>query len=131
MKFIDMTTIPQTQYKGIIIEESLENRDILKNIQILESTLSEDETWHMHTVLASPEDLKKLSNGLKDGTWYAHFWNRRTVIAVFKGKTFQFHFDDKSTWKEVLEYGRSLGIHEEQLDFPIDQDSSVMPTENH
>ncbi len=115
-----MTLIPQTQYKGIIIKESLENKDILDDAHIVESTVSSDGKWHMHTVLISLEYLERLAQNLKDGTWYAHFWNGREVIAVFKGKTFQFNFDDKNTWEETLAHGRSLGIPEEQLDFPID-----------
>jgi len=113
------------KYKGIIIEESLENQDFLKDAQIIESTISEDGEWHMHTVLVSPEYLEQLAQNLKDGTWYAHFWNGRDVIAVFKGKTFRFNFDDKNTWGETLAHGRSLGIPEEQLDFPIDSSTSV------
>lgn len=115
-----MTQIHQNQYKGIIIEESLENRDLLKNAQIIESNLSEDGEWNMHTVLVPLEYLEKLAKNLKDGTWYAHLWHDRDVVAVFKGKTFRFNFDNKDSWKDVLEYGRSLGIPEEQLDFPID-----------
>lgn len=110
----------QERYKGIIIEESLENRDILKDVEIIESTVSSDGEWHMHTVSAMPEDLERLAQDLKEGTWYAHFWSDRNVIAVFKGKVFRFNFDDKSTWKDAIEYGRALGIPEEQLDFPID-----------
>ena len=125
-----MTHMPQIKFKGIIIEESLENRDILKDAQIIESTVSEDGEWHMHTVLISPEHLEQLAQNLKDGTWYAHFWNGRNVIVVFKGKTFQFNFDSKETWKETLEYGRSLGIPEEQLDFPIDPSTSTEQEES-
>lgn len=115
-----MTQVHKTQYKGIIIEESLENRDFLKEVQTVKSTVSEDGGWHMHTVLVFPEYLERLAQNLKDGTWYAHFWHGRDVIVVFKGKTFQFNFDDKETWEDALEYGRALGISEEQLDFPID-----------
>ena len=121
--------MPQAQYKGIIIEESLENRDILKDAKIIESRVSEDGEWHMHTVLVSPEYLEQLAQNLKEGTWYAHFWNGRNVIAVFKGKTFRFNFDDKGTWEEMFAHGRSLGIPEEQLDFPIDPSTSTGSSE--
>ena len=115
-----MTQLPKTQYEGIIVEESLENVDVLRDAQIIKNTVSEDGEWHIYTVLVSSEYLEQLAQNLKDGTWYAHFWNGRDVIAVFKGETFRFNFDDKSTWEEALAHGRSLGIPEEQLDFPID-----------
>jgi hypothetical protein len=126
-----MAHIPQTQYKGIIIEESLENVNVLRDAQIIKNTVSEDGEWRMYTVLVSPEYLEQLAQNLKDGTWYAHFWNGRDVIAVFKGKTFRFNFDDKSTWEETLAHGRSLGIPEEQLDFPIDPSTSKESSETH
>lgn len=120
-----MTHISQTQYKGIIIEESLVDVNILKEAQIIGSSVSEDGEWHMHTVLVSPKYLEQLAQKLKDGTWYAHFWNEHEVTAVFKGKTFRFNFDDKDSWRDTLEYGRSLGIPEDQLDFPIDPSTSA------
>lgn len=49
-----------------------------------------------------------------------HFWQEQDVIAVFKDRKFEFNYDDKSTWKPVIEYGLSLGIPKEELDFPID-----------
>ena len=49
-----------------------------------------------------------------------HFWKDRDVIAIFKDKKFEFNYDDKSTWKDVVNYGLSLGIPKEQLDFLIE-----------
>ena len=49
-----------------------------------------------------------------------HFWNEREIIAVFKDKTFTFNSDDKPSRINAVNYGISLGIPEEQLDFIID-----------
>jgi hypothetical protein len=49
-----------------------------------------------------------------------HFWDGRDVIAIFKNKVFEFNYDDKSTWSEAVDYGRSQGIPDEQLDFIIE-----------
>jgi len=49
-----------------------------------------------------------------------HFWKDKDVIAVFEGKKFAFNYDDKSSWTPAVEYGLSIGIPKEQLDFPID-----------
>lgn len=49
-----------------------------------------------------------------------HFWNADDVIAVFSNKLFRFKHSDKSTWNEAIEYGKSLGIPKEQLDFVIE-----------
>ena len=114
-----MIQIDKLYYKGIIIKESLEYKDVLHDVEILETEISDDGEWHMCTVLVSSDYFEKVSQNIKDGTWYAHFWKDRDVVAVFKNKIISFNFDDRSTWAEVLEYGRSLGIPEEQLDFVI------------
>lgn len=41
-------------------------------------------------------------------------------MVVFKDKTFEIDYDDKETWKEAVDYGLSLGIPAEQLDFLIE-----------
>src|SRR3989442_15986310 len=43
---------------------------------------------------------------------------KKKLVAVFRGKKFEFKSRDKSTWNEAVEYGKSVGIPEEQLDFP-------------
>jgi len=111
--------IQEQKYKGIVVEESLEDKNILQDMEILSTSVSETLGWHICTVLASKKNFEKFSKTIKNGKWYAHFWNGRDVVVIFYAKTFQFNFDDKSTWKPVLHYGRSLGIPDEQLDFPI------------
>lgn len=110
-------------YKGIIVEESLEDNRIVNefDIQRVEISNSENSTdrWHMYTVMVSRVDIDRLAKSIKQG-WYMHFWKGREVIVIFRDKQFEFNFDDKATWQPVLEYGRSLAIPEEQLDFPID-----------
>jgi len=111
------------EYKGIIVEESLSDNRILNNMDITKVEISKKENpsdrWHLYTVQVSKADIDKLSKNIKD-KWYMHFWKDRTVIAIFKDKQFEFNFDNKSEWKSVVDYGLSLGIPKEQLDFPID-----------
>lgn len=109
----------EIKYKGTIIEESLENLDILKDFNILSSKVSSDLEWHMHTVEVTEDQIQKLSWYIKPEKWYAHFWNSDDVIVVFRDKIFNLKHSDKSTWKEAVDYGKSVGIPEEQLDFII------------
>lgn len=110
-------------YKGTIIEESLSDNRALNDFEIIRVHISGQENpaerWHLYTVNVNEDDILKLSNYIKE-EWYMHFWKDRTVVAVFKGKSFIFNYDDKSTWKSVIEYGLSVGIPKYQLDFPID-----------
>ncbi len=111
-------------YKGTIVEESLEDNRILNDLNIIGFKISKDENpedrWHLYTVKVTENDIRKVSQYIKSGTWYMHFWNGNDVIAVFKDKVFEFKHNQKETWKDACDYGRSLGIPEEQLDFVIE-----------
>ncbi len=110
-------------YKGTIIEESLEDNIVLNDFDIIGFKITDDaifsERWHLYTVKVSKEEIEKLSKMIKSG-WYAHFWKDRNIIVVFKNKIFEFNYDDKSSWQPAIEYGLSVGIPKEQLDFLID-----------
>ena len=111
------------EFKGIIIEESLTDNRILNELEIEEFKITKEENpserWHMYTVKVSKQDIENLSKNIKD-KWYMHFWKGREVIAIFKDKQFKFNFDNKKEWAPVVDYGISIGILKEQLDFPID-----------
>ena len=111
------------EYKGIIVEESLNDNRIMNDLNIIGFRISKDENpadrWHLYTVLVSHENIERLSNNIKP-KWYMHFWKDREIIAVFYGKTFEFNYDDKSSWTPAIQYGLSTGIPGEQLDFIID-----------
>jgi len=111
------------KYKGIIIEESLEDNRILNKLEIIKFRVTAQENpverWHMYTTMVTEDNINELSLNIKD-EWYMHFWKDRNVIAIFKGKRFEFNYDDKASWEPVVQYGLSVGIVENQLDFPID-----------
>lgn len=113
------------KYKGTIVQESLIDDRQLNDFEVIKFKVTDDEKpenrWHLFTVVALEEDIKKLASNLKPEKWYAHFWNGDDVIAIFPNKTFNFKHSDKSTWMEAVNYGKSLGIPEEQLDFLIEE----------
>ena len=117
-------------YKGVIIEESLENKDILKGIAVL-STKVEKVTekhktpwikqWTLHTV-EIPEDrgdeiAKKLSQALdSEHAWYADFKNDEFHYVIFRNRVFKIDLQNPK-YREAMEYGISLRIPWYQLDF--------------
>jgi hypothetical protein len=107
-------------FTGTIIEESLKDLSLLKDLQIISSKTSSDLEWNMHKVLINENQIEKLSESLNSGPWYMHFWNGDNIIVVFKDKTFHVKNSDKSTWKLAIDHGRSIGIPPEQLDFPTE-----------
>ncbi|OHA64017.1 MAG: hypothetical protein A2842_01615 [Candidatus Wildermuthbacteria bacterium RIFCSPHIGHO2_01_FULL_48_25] len=118
-------------YKGVIIEESLENKDVLKDVTIL-STKVEEVTerhktpwikqWTLHTVEIpegrGEEIAEKLNHSLDpQHAWYASFKDDKFHYVVFRGKVFKVDRSKPEQYKPVTEYGLSLGIPDYQLDF--------------
>ncbi len=108
------------EYTGTIILESLVNPKILTDFKIISSRKTENLGWHLYTVEISEEDINKLSQEINGVSWYMHFWNGNSIIAVYKNKIFKFEYDNKDSWIPAVNYGLSLGIPKEQLDFLIE-----------
>ena len=106
--------------KGTIIENSLANKDILKTLQVDKTWQAG--TWILHSIQIDERRIKELSESLNNEPWYIHLWEQGEdkVTVIFKKKIFTISFSDKATWADAVNYGRSLGIPAEQLDFPID-----------
>lgn len=107
-------------YTGTIVVESLIDQSILDSLKVIKSEVSPNLGWHLFTVEVSESDIGKFANNIESNKWYMHFWRDREVIAVFKDKSFKFNYDDKTSWNPAVEYGLSIGIPKEQLDFPIE-----------
>lgn len=110
------------KYTGSVILESLEDELFLNELPIIGLKITKDENptdrWHIFKVEINREQVEKLKDVIKD-SWYAHFWIGDDVLVVYKSKIFSIDADDRSTWKECVDYGLSIGIIEKQLDFPI------------
>lgn len=122
-------------YKGVIIEESLENKDVLKDVTILSTKIElvtkEHHTphlkqWTLHTV-EIPEDrgeevAQKISEVLETshGHWYADFKNEKFHYIIFRDEVFKVDRSKPKQYKAVTDYGVSLGIPDYQLDFSPD-----------
>ena len=118
-------------FKGVIIEESLENKDVLKEVKILETKIEpvtdEHKTpwlkqWTLHTV-EIPEDktqeiAEKISRALdSEHAWYADFKNDIHHYIIFRNKIFFIDKQSREQYDEARNYGISLGIPEYQIDF--------------
>lgn len=117
-------------YKGTIIEESLENKEVLKDLKIIkteiESVTKEHQTpwlknWTMHTVeieeSKADEIAEKISQSLeKEHNWYADFKNNNIHFIIFRNKVFRIA-RKKEEYEKVKKYGVMLGIPDYQLDF--------------
>ena len=121
-------------YKGVIIEESLENKDILKDVKILETKVEEVveehktpwiKQWTLHTV-EIPENqvagvAEKISKALDSKhDWYADFKNDTHHYIIFRDKVFKIDRREKEQYDNAVKFGISLGIPAHQLNFSPD-----------
>jgi dephospho-CoA kinase len=118
-------------FKGIIIEESLENNGVLKKIKIIETKIEKVidkhktpwiKQWTLHTVeidnLEAKNIAEEISKALdKEHNWYADFKSKDKHFIVFRDKVFLVNRNNSLDYQKVKEYGISIGIPEYQLDF--------------
>ena len=118
-------------YKGVIIEESLDNRDVLKDISILKTEIEEVteehktpwiKKWTLHTVEIPNEKadgiVENLSQSLEtEHSWYVDFKNDLYHYIIYRNKVFKVDLKNPLLYKDAKKYGISLGIPEYQVDF--------------
>ena len=104
-------------YTGIIVEESLDDMMLVNMFNVVGVKIGSTNKWHCYTVKMSVVELDKLRSHLKP-RWFFHCWKDKDMVVMFKDETFAVSKTDRKTWKPAIDYGRSLGIPSEQLDFP-------------
>ncbi|MBI4215644.1 MAG: hypothetical protein HY602_02885, partial [Parcubacteria group bacterium] len=120
---------------GVIIEESLEKKDVLKKVKIIQTKVEKVtpehgtpylKIWTLHTVEISKnqadEIAEELSKSLDSfhGDWYADFKNDSYHYIIFRNKFFKIDRSKSAQYDDAIKYGLSLGIPNYQLDFSPD-----------
>lgn len=118
-------------YEGVIIEESLENKDVLRKVKILstkvEPVIEKHKTpwleqWTLHTVGIPDNEAESIAGEISksldsEHNWYADFKNETTHFIIFRNKVFKIDRTSKEQYDKAKEYGISLGIPPYQVDF--------------
>ncbi|OGF19011.1 hypothetical protein A3D54_03080 [Candidatus Falkowbacteria bacterium RIFCSPHIGHO2_02_FULL_45_15] len=119
-------------FVGVIIEESLADKSVLKDVKILltkvEPVTEKHQTswlkkWTLHTVEIPAEQAQKIAETIsqslesRHASWYADFKNQTTHFIVFSNKIFKIDRTSKEQYDVAKQYGISLGIPEYQVDF--------------
>lgn len=118
-------------FTGVIIEESLENTDVIKQVKIIktevEKVTDEHKTpwidqWTLHTIEIPADKAKDVSDLIsksldREHSWYADFKNDTHHYIIFRDKVFFIDRTSKEQYDEAKKYGISLGIPEYQVDF--------------
>ncbi len=122
-------------YRGVIIEESLEDKSILSELKILETEVENitdrDKTpwlmrWTKHTVEVPEEEAQAVAQHLAKaidlghkGSWYADFKNEQFHYVILRDKVFKVDRRNKEQYDEANRFGEALGIPSYQLDFSL------------
>ncbi len=120
-----------TNFNGVIIEESLENKDVLQKVKIIETKVEEVtkkhktpwiKQWTLHTVEILENQADKIADDLSNSLdskrdWYADFKNDKFHYIIFRNKVFKIDRSKPEQYQDVTKYGVSLGIPDYQLDF--------------
>lgn len=123
-------------YQGAIIEESLENKEVLKKLKILSTKVEPIEEahqtpwlkqWTLHKIEIDEEKADEVAQEISqsidsshNSSWYADYKNEKWHYIIFPHKIFKIERNDKAGYLEAKNYGLSLGIPSHQVDFSPD-----------
>lgn len=129
-------------YKGVIIEESLVDISIIKELEVIshdvEMITEAEETpwldrWTMDTVLIPEEKIEDYTERLSKlieiehcENWYCDFRNEKYHYVVFSNKVFCLDRKKKEDYKVMQEYAISIGLPKYQLPNFNDLDESLL-----
>ncbi|MBO5095429.1 MAG: hypothetical protein J6B98_00940 [Bacilli bacterium] len=118
-------------YKGVIIAESLADRKIIDELEIVQKSIeqtNEDcntpwlDRWSMYTVLIPKDKIDEYTLRISHliekehaNNWYCDFRNDKYHYVVFLNKVFKLDRNKKDDYIEMINYATSIGFPKEQL----------------
>ncbi|MFD5125717.1 hypothetical protein [Streptomyces sp. NPDC058385] len=117
--------------EGVLIAESLRVGSQLAGIRLqvtnlkrIEVTSAADDQPRLWTLLdftadesEAPQLADQLASCLSTGTWYTDFHTSTDIFVIFANKAFRYPRGQAEGRQEAQDYGRSIGIPEQQLDW--------------
>ena len=111
-------------WKGVVIEESLDNQELLKDVKIIlrkPAYLEKEEgrgKFHFDKIEVDDSKIHKVieyaKRTLKKG-WYMHLCKGDTMIIIFKDMGFEHKKGHNPSLDQIRRYGKSMDINEAQL----------------
>lgn len=108
-------------YHGIVIPEGFNDPSLVDSFKLFAKKRSNNNGWALCGISVHESEVNEVIHSIQnqlraDEPWYAHLYNDEELIVIFKQKIFRVT-PHQSSWKPVIEYGRTIGIPDEQLDF--------------
>lgn len=118
-------------YKGVIIDESLKDKNILNKLKILGRRISpvteKSKTpwltqWTLIDVEVPEDQAQRIAETISQAidpnhavSWYADYKDENWHYIIFKNKIFKVDRTSKAQYDQVFSYGLSLGVPDYQL----------------
>jgi len=120
-------------FSGVLIAESLRSGTTLDRLSIVvrrirrvsqpDATADQPSTWTLIEFELDGADgdafAQTLAASLDAPGWYADFRSATDSFVVFPNRVFRYARGDAAARSEAAAFGRSLGIPESQLDWPV------------
>ena len=107
-------------FHAVLVNKSLKDLSILNKFKIIGQKI--DGSWTLYKIAVESNNLEKaikeLQINMSEGSWYFHFYNQdgSKLIIIYRDKVFETD-NNPNNWLDAINYGTSLGIPVEQLDF--------------
>jgi hypothetical protein len=119
---------------GTLIAESLRVGAVIEGISFATTKLARADigdveagqplAWTFIEFEVADDDAERLARALevsleRRGGWYCDFRSANETLVVFADRTFRYRRGDRAGRAQATEYGRSVGVPEAQLDWPV------------
>ena len=109
----------QNKFHGILLDVSFLDRHYPESFSIFAHKQMGD--WGLYGIEVPRDDLENTVLNIQtqmrtDQPFYNHLYDDEAVIAIFKKRAFRVT-SHISSWKDIQQYGLTLDIPMEQLDF--------------
>jgi hypothetical protein len=108
-------------YHGIILDAEFKDPLFPEGFKVFAKKKSSTSSWILYGIEVNDKDVNEVISDIQDNIksnepYYAHLYNDEEVIVIFKKRVFHVK-SHNSTWMPIIEFGRTLNIPDEQLDF--------------
>ena len=112
---------PQNIYHGILVDAGFANPSFPETFRVFAKKKSTNNDWTLYGIEIEASQLQHAIKNIQlhfrsDEPYYAHFYNDKELIVIFRNKVFLVA-PQRSTWGEIIAFGKLLNIPGEQLDF--------------